>query len=62
MEVNEDLTFEEEPIAIVDYQVRQLRSKVIPMVKVLWRNNNVEEHTWETEVEIRTTYPYLFSQ
>ena len=60
MELNEDLTFEEEPIAIVDFQVRQLRSKVIPMVKVLWRNNNVEEHTWETETEMRTSYPYLF--
>ena len=52
VEVNEDLTFEEEPVAIVDYQVRQLRSKVIPMVKVLWRSNNVEEHTWEAEAEI----------
>ena len=49
VELNEDLTFEEEPVAIVDYQVRQLRSKVIPMVKVLWRSNSVEEHTWETE-------------
>ena len=45
MELNEDLTFEEEPVAIVDYQVRQLRSKVIPMVKVLCRSNSVEEHT-----------------
>ena len=60
MELNEDLTFKKEPIAIVDYQVRQLRSKVIPMVKVLWRSNNVEEHTWETEAEMRIVYPYLF--
>ena len=35
MELNEDLTFEEEPVAIVDYQVRQLRSKVIPMVSAV---------------------------
>ena len=60
VELNEDLTFEQEPVAIVDYQVRQLRSKAILMVKVLWRNNNVEEHTWETEAEMRTSYPYLF--
>ena len=60
MELNEDLTFEEEPVAILDYQVRQLRSKVIPMVKVLWKNNNVKEHTWEIEAKMRTTYPYLF--
>ena len=60
MEVNEDLTDEEEPIAIVDHQVCQLRSKQISMVKVLWRSNNVEEHTWETEAEMRVAYPYLF--
>ena len=45
VELNEDLTFEEELVAIVDFQVRQLRSKAIRMVKVLWRNNNVKEHT-----------------
>ena len=60
VELNEDLTFEEEPVAIVDYQVRQLRSKVIPMVKVLWRSNSVKEHTWKTEAEMRAMYPYLF--
>ena len=60
--LNEDLTYEEEPVKIIDYQVRRLRSKVIPMVKVLWRNNNVEEHMWETEVKIRTAYPYLFTR
>ena len=59
VELNEDLTFEEEPVAIVDYQVRQLRSKVIPIVKVLWRSNNVEGHTWETEAGMRKTYPYF---
>ena len=60
MELNEDLTFEEKPVAIVDFQVRQSRSEAIPMVKVLWRNNSVKEHTWETEAEMRAMYPYLF--
>ena len=35
VEVNEDLTYEKEPVAIADYQVRQLRSKAFPMVKML---------------------------
>ena len=39
VEVNEDLTYEEEPVAIVNFQVLQLSSKTIPLVKVLWRNN-----------------------
>ena len=62
VEVNDDLTYEEEPVAIVDYQIRQLRSKTIPMVKVLWRSNNVEEHTCEMESEMCAVYPYLFPQ
>ena len=60
VELNEDLMFEEEPVAIVDYQVRQLKSKIIPMVKVLWRSNSVQEHTWKTEAKMRAMYPYLF--
>ncbi|KAJ9186935.1 hypothetical protein P3X46_002451 [Hevea brasiliensis] len=45
IKLKENLTFEEQPVAIVDYQVRQLRSKQIPMVKVLWRSQSVEECT-----------------
>ena len=60
VEVNEDLTYEEEPVAIVNFQVLQLSSKIIPLVKALWRNKNVEEHTWETETEMRASRPYFF--
>ena len=35
MEISEDLTYEEFPVKIVDRQIRQLRTKEIPMVKVL---------------------------
>ena len=41
-EVNEDLTYEDEPIAIADYQLHQLRSKAFQMVKEMWKSNNVE--------------------
>ena len=50
VEVNEDLTYKEEPIVIVENQVRQLRSKTILMVKVLWRSNNVEERSWKPKL------------
>ena len=50
VELSEDLTYEEYPVAIVDRQVRQLRTKDIPMVKVSWSNHTVEDYTWETEV------------
>ena len=35
VELEEDLSFEVQPVAIVDQEIKQLRSKVIPMVKVL---------------------------
>ena len=50
VELSEDLTYEEYPVAIVDRQVRKLHTKDILMVKVLWSNHIVEDCTWETEV------------
>ncbi|XP_075112470.1 uncharacterized protein LOC142182241 [Nicotiana tabacum] len=58
--LDEKLSYEEDPMAIVDRQVRKLRSKEIVLVKVLWRNHTVEEATWETEDVIRVKYPQLF--
>ncbi|WMV24899.1 hypothetical protein MTR67_018284 [Solanum verrucosum] len=43
--IDENLTYEEEPEAIVDKQVRRIRSKEIVSVKVLWRNHTTEEGT-----------------
>ena len=60
VELNEDLTYEEYPMAIGNRQVRQLRTKVIPMVKDLWSNHTAEDCTWETEAITWVAYPYLF--
>ena len=49
VELNEDLTYEDYPVEIVDRQVRQLRTKDITMVKVLWSNHTAEDCTWETK-------------
>ncbi|XP_070015013.1 uncharacterized protein [Nicotiana sylvestris] len=43
IEVNEELSYEEVPVAILDRQVRKLRNKKIASVKVLWQNQQVEE-------------------
>ena len=60
MELNEDVTYEEFPVAIVDRQIRQFRTKEIPMVKILWSNHIAQDCTWETEALMREAYPYLF--
>ncbi|XP_070045160.1 uncharacterized protein [Nicotiana tomentosiformis] len=38
IEVNEELTYVEIPVTILDRQVRKLRNKEIASVKVLWQN------------------------
>ncbi|XP_073152962.1 uncharacterized protein [Henckelia pumila] len=55
-----DLSYEEMHVQILDRQVRRLRNREIPMVKVLWSNQLVEEATWETEQDMRARYPELF--
>ncbi|XP_015057766.1 uncharacterized protein LOC107004065 isoform X2 [Solanum pennellii] len=59
-ELGPDLTFEEEPIAILDRQIRKLRTKEIASVKVQWKHRSVGEATWETESDMRARYPQLF--
>ena len=60
MEVHKDLSYEEQLVQILDQKDKTLHNKVIPLVKVLWRNHKVEEATWEREDEMRAKYPYLF--
>ncbi|XP_070050429.1 uncharacterized protein [Nicotiana tomentosiformis] len=60
-QVTEQLSYEETPIAILDRQVQRLRTNDVASVRVLWRNNNVEEMTWEAEEEMNSRYPHLFS-
>ncbi|KAK6121577.1 hypothetical protein DH2020_044681 [Rehmannia glutinosa] len=57
----ENLSYTERPIRIIDQQIRQLRKREIPMVKVVWQNHNRDEDaTWEMEEDIRNQYPELF--
>ena len=60
LEVREDLTYEEKPVQILAREEKVLRNKVIPLVKVLWRNRDVEEATWEREEDMMKNYPELF--
>ncbi|KAK6150684.1 hypothetical protein DH2020_015616 [Rehmannia glutinosa] len=55
-----DLSYEEILSEILLREVKKLRNKEIPLVKVLWRNQSVEEATWEREDEMRAKYPDLF--
>ncbi|XP_009586978.2 uncharacterized protein [Nicotiana tomentosiformis] len=60
VQVMEDLSYEEVPVTLIDRQVRKLRIKDVASVKVLWRNKNTEEITWEAEEEMKSKYICLF--
>ena len=60
IQVQEDLSYDEEPKAILDREVKQLRNKQVPLVKVLRKHHGREEATWEPEVTMRAQYPQLF--
>ena len=61
VQLKENLTYEETPVQIIDCKEQVLRSKVIPLVKVLWKNHEREAATWEPEVQMHRRYPLLFS-
>ncbi|KAA3479991.1 Chromo domain-containing protein [Gossypium australe] len=44
-EVELNMSYEEKSVCILAKEVKELRNKRIPLVKVLWRNHNIEEAT-----------------
>ncbi|XP_070050481.1 uncharacterized protein [Nicotiana tomentosiformis] len=60
VQLDGDLSSDVEPVAILDRQVRKLRSKDITSVKVQRRGQPVVEATMETEREMQSRYPHLF--
>ncbi|XP_049406228.1 uncharacterized protein LOC125869852 [Solanum stenotomum] len=60
IEINPDLTYNEEPIRIKVREITQLRNKRIPLVKVFWRNHSAKEATRDRKKDMRTQYPHLF--
>ena len=59
--LDENLSYEEEPVAILDREVRKLSSREIASIKVQWKNRQVEEATWEKEADMQERYPHLFT-
>ena len=41
-------------------EVKQLRNKQVPLVKVLWHHHGREEGTWESKATMRAQYPQLY--
>ncbi|GKB61648.1 putative reverse transcriptase domain-containing protein [Tanacetum coccineum] len=61
LRLDDTLNFVEEPVEIMDREVKQLRQSRIPIVKVRWNSKRGPEFMWEREDQIRAKYLYLFS-
>ncbi|XP_012442018.1 uncharacterized protein LOC105767033 [Gossypium raimondii] len=59
IEVRQDLTFEEEPIQILEHDIKVLGRKSSLLVKVLWQNHGTKEALWEPEDSMHQLYPHL---
>ncbi|GKG37317.1 hypothetical protein Tco_0447490, partial [Tanacetum coccineum] len=53
--------FIEEPVEIMDREVKRLKQSRIPIVKVRWNSRRGPEFTWEREDQMQKKYPYLFT-
>ncbi|GKF60916.1 putative reverse transcriptase domain-containing protein, partial [Tanacetum coccineum] len=62
IEIDENLRFVEEPIEIVERDVKKLKRRRIPLVKVRWNSRQGAEYTWEHEDQFRMKYPHFFSE
>ena len=61
IQVHEDLSYDEEPKAILAREVKQLRNKQVPLVKVLWQHHGREEANWELEATMKAQYLHFFT-
>ncbi|KAK8980910.1 hypothetical protein V6N11_048039 [Hibiscus sabdariffa] len=60
VELNPDMSYDEEPIEILASDSKVLRGRTIELVKVKWRHRGVEEATWERKEDMIEQFPYLF--
>ncbi|GJS11793.1 putative reverse transcriptase domain-containing protein [Tanacetum coccineum] len=60
--IDDKLHFVEEPVEIMDCEVKRLKQSRILIVKVRWNSRRGPEFTWEREDQFRKKYPHLFTK
>ncbi|GJX67208.1 putative reverse transcriptase domain-containing protein [Tanacetum coccineum] len=60
IKVDKTLCFVEEPVEIMDREVKKLKRKKIALVKVRWNSKRGPEFIWEHEDQMRIKYPQFF--
>ncbi|GKB91116.1 putative reverse transcriptase domain-containing protein [Tanacetum coccineum] len=59
--IDDKLYFVEEPLEIIDREVKRLKQSHIPIIKVRWNSRRGPEFTWESEDQFKKKYPHLFT-
>nr|GFA68493.1 hypothetical protein [Tanacetum cinerariifolium] len=59
--VDDRLKFVEEPVEIMEREIKRLKQSWIPLVKVCWNSRRGPEFTWEREDSFRKKYPHIFT-
>ncbi|GJX47265.1 putative reverse transcriptase domain-containing protein [Tanacetum coccineum] len=62
LHVDDKIQFIEEPVEIMDREVKQLRHSRVPIFKVRWNSKRGPEFTWEREDQFKKKYPHLFTK
>ncbi|GJR00696.1 putative reverse transcriptase domain-containing protein [Tanacetum coccineum] len=60
IKVDKTLPFVEEPVEIMDREIKMLKRRKIALVKVRWNLKRGPEFTWEHDYQMRIKYPQLF--
>ncbi|GJX16363.1 hypothetical protein Tco_0217195 [Tanacetum coccineum] len=60
IQIDDKLNFIEEPVEIMDREVKRLKQSRIPIAKVRWNSRRGPEFTWEREDQMKKKYPHLF--
>ncbi|GJR10363.1 putative reverse transcriptase domain-containing protein [Tanacetum coccineum] len=61
IQLDDKLHVIEEPVEVVDREVKRLKQSRIPIVKVRWNSQRGPKFTWECEDQIKKKYPHLFT-
>ncbi|GKD38666.1 putative reverse transcriptase domain-containing protein [Tanacetum coccineum] len=61
IQIDDKLNFIEEPVKIIDREVKRLNKSRIPIVKVHWNSRRGPEFTWKREDQMKKKYPHLFA-
>ena len=60
LNIEEDLSYTEYPVKILETSERITRNKNTRMCKVQWAHHSEDEATWEREDNLKAEFPYLF--